>query len=262
MIDVQRPTEIRESELQAYLHNDTFALSQKMDGHRMIVKTGPIRCYTRQGLERDVPASVASALAGIDTEWIFDGEILDNTYHCFDILKTSKGDIRKWDWSQRQAILQAALSKREGIYVVQQVYGTQDKTAFFEKCVNASVEGVVFVKMDSPYRDGKGRNSLKYKLVKDVDCVVTDRGIDGKDNLELSVFRDGQPFVVGKVSALTGDGPKVNVGDVVTVSALYATPTGKLYLPVKPKIRTDKSPHECDYAQIEVIQTNKTIIEP
>ena len=44
-------------------------------------------------------------------------------------------------------------------------------------------------------------------------------------------------------------------------TALFDAVAGKLYLPVKPKIRTDKSPEECGYEQIQALQTNKAIIQ-
>ena len=253
-------TEVTDSELSTYLDNDSFAMSQKLDGHRMIVKTGPLRCYTRNGHDRDVPASVQAALGDIDSEWIFDGELLDKTYHCFDILSTSKGDIRKWEWADRQALLKAALNARD-IPIVTQHFGTQDKTLFFKKCQEAKVEGVVFARRSGKYKaSGRTQDVVKYKFFKDVDCEVIGKATGGRDNLMLGVYRGDELVEVGKVSALTGDGPRIQIGDVVTVRVLYATPSGKLYLPVTPRIRLDKRSDECQYEQIERLQTNKSTI--
>lgn len=262
MIDVQRPSELSLAEIESYINNDSFYISQKMDGHRMIVKTGEeLVCYTRQGLERDVPTSVAAALGSVKSEWTFDGEYLNGTYYVFDLISTPKGDIRKWAWCDRQAILQTIAKKVGNIHLVEQISGTSNKQKFYEDCEASTVEGVVFAKKDARYRSGKTPNLLKYKFMKDIDCIVVAAGISGKSNFMLGLMRDGEIVEVGKVSALTGDGPKISVGDVVTVSVLYATVAGKLYLPVKPKIRTDKSPEECGYEQIQALQTNKAIIQ-
>jgi len=259
-IETQLLTEATDGEVSAYLNNDYFAMSQKLDGHRMIVQTGPLRCYTRNGHDRDVPASVEAALGDIQSEWIFDGELLDKTYHCFDILSTGKGDVRKWEWSNRQALLEAALNTRD-IPIVTQYFGTEDKTLFFEKCKEMQVEGVVFARRSGQYKtSGRSSNVVKYKFFKDVDCEVIGKGSDGRDNLMLGVYRGDELVEVGKVSALTGDGPRVQVGDVVTVRVLYATPSGKLYLPVTPRIRIDKPANTCSYEQIEQLQTNKSTI--
>jgi ATP-dependent DNA ligase len=257
LIELQRPSEISEIELSAYLDNDKYSISQKLDGHRVVVQTGPLRCFTRQGHDRDVPASVREALGDIQSEWIFDGELLDKTYHCFDILGTSRGSVRSWKWTQRQAVLTAALQNRPGIVVVPQITTTAAKREFFDLCQSQKVEGVVFARTDAKYKPGRNLNTVKHKFMKDIDCVVLDRSINGKDNLLLGVYRDGQVVEVGKVSALTGDGPKVQIGDVVTVRVLYATNSDKLYLPVTPRIRADKSPEECSYDQITVLKTNK-----
>lgn len=259
LIKTQQPSEATDSELQFYLHNDDFAMSQKLDGHRMIVQTGPLRCYTRQGHEREIPASVRDALGGIESEWIFDGELLDKTYHCFDILSTSKGDIRKWEWHQRQAILAAAL-KDKPIHVVKQYMGTDAKTEFFERCKEEQVEGVVFARIDGKYQSGRSTNTVKYKFFKTVDCVVIDKRVGDRDNLMLGVYKDEEMVEVGKVSALTGDGPRAEVGDVVTVTILYTTKSGKLYLPTKARRRSDKQPSECLFEQVERLHTNRSTL--
>jgi ATP-dependent DNA ligase len=262
MIDVQRPNEISLTELQPYINNDSFSISQKIDGHRMIVKTGAkLSCYSRQGLERSVPKSIQEALESVSSEWILDGEYLDNVYHVFDLISTPKGDISKWAWQDRQSVLKTITEKVSGIKLVRQIDGTDNKQAFYDECVSSMVEGVVFAKKAAKYRSGKTINLLKYKFTKDIDCIVVAEGVNGKSNFMLGLILDGEIIEVGKVSALTGDGPKISVGDVVTVSVLYATVAGKLYLPVKPKLRFDKSPEECSYEQIQILQTNKTIIE-
>lgn len=257
LIETQRPSEISDLEINSYLNNEDYAISQKLDGHRVIVQTGPLRCFTRQGHDRDVPASLRDALGHIESEWIFDGELLDKTYHCFDILATSRGNVRSWRWSQRQTVLTAALQNRPGVVVVPQITGAEAKREFFELCEKKKVEGVVFARIDAPYKPGRNLNTVKHKFMKDIDCVVIDRNINGKDNLLLGVYRNNSLIEVGKVSALTGDGPKAQIGDVVSVRVLYATNGDKLYLPVKPKIRYDKSPHECTYDQLGPLKTNK-----
>lgn len=262
MIEVQRPNEISSTEIQPYISNDAFSVSQKIDGHRMIVKTGTkLICYSRQGLERTTPSSIQQALGSVSSEWILDGEYLNGTYHAFDLICTPQGDISKWAWQDRQSVLKTITKKVSAIKLVDQIDGTADKQAFYDKCIDSMVEGVVFAKRDAKYRSGKTINLLKYKFTKDIDCIVVAEGVNGKSNFMLGLMLNGEIIEVGKVSALTGDGPKISIGDVVTVSVLYATVAGKLYLPVKPKLRFDKSPEECSYEQIQILQTNKTIIE-
>lgn len=260
----QLPTEVSERRLEELLSNDRWAMSQKLDGHRLVVQTGPVGVYNRHGEERTVPKELAAALDWIDARWILDGEWLDNTLHVFDIISTSRGSVARWPWETRQKLLgdlipQIAL-KTNTVTLVQQVYGTEAKRELFDRCRENMVEGVVFALTDSRYWHGKRTEMVyKYKFIKEVDCIVRAKGLDGKDNLELGMFQNGIVVSVGRCSALTGDGPKVKPGDVVTVKVLYSTETGRLFHPVKPRLRTDKHPEECTFDQVEAIKTNKEI---
>lgn len=263
MIEPQLLKPAEDWELPYYLSNDNFLMSQKLDGHRTIVATNPLRCYSRTGLAVKVPPSLAnSSIASLDSEWIFDGEMLDGTYHCFDILSTPKGDLLRWDWNQRQEVL-TVIAERCELNVVRQVHGTVEKARFFQACSEAGVEGVVFVDKFSHYQSGKrSTTARKFKFRKDVDCVVTQIGVDGRDNLELGLYDpDGLLVNVGKVSALTGDGPRVEQGDVVTVTILYVTESRRLYQPVKPRIRRDKLPEDCTVDQLDQYIVNKQLLE-
>lgn len=263
MIEPQLLKPIEEWALSSYLDNDRYHMSQKLDGHRTIVMTGPLRCYSRTGLAVPVPRSLnESPLVSVPNEWVFDGEMLDGAYHCFDILSTPKGDLAAWTWTDRQAVLNAVADTAE-INVVQQISGKEAKTTFFNACKRSGAEGVVFIDSSSRYSKGKrASHALKFKFRKEVDCVVTETGLDGKDNLGLGMYdTHGNMVSVGKVSALTGDGPRAEVGDVVTVTILYVTKSKRLYQPVRPLIRSDKLAQECTIDQLDQYIVNKQLVE-
>jgi ATP-dependent DNA ligase len=260
----QLPTEVSEKRLEALLSDDRWVMSQKLDGHRFVVQTGPVNVYNRHGEERTVPKELDAALGWVTARWILDGEWLDNTLHVFDIISTSRGSVASWPWETRQKLLGDLIPKialkTEAVTLVQQVYGAEAKKELFDRCRNNMVEGVVFALADAKYHHGKRTDTVyKYKFIKEVDCFVINKGLDGKDNLEIAMYDDGSVVSVGRVSALTGDGPKVKVGDVVTVKVLYSTEAGRLFHPVKPRLRTDKRPIECTFDQVEAIKTNKEI---
>lgn len=260
----QLPTEVAERRLEALLSDDRWAMSQKLDGHRFVVQTGPVNVYNRHGEERTVPRELAAALGWIEAHWVLDGEWLDNTLHVFDIISTSRGSVTRWPWETRQKLLGDLVPKialkTDAVTLVQQVHGTEAKRELFDRCRDNMVEGVVFALTDSRYWQGKRTEMVyKYKFIKEVDCIVLRKGLDGKDNLEIGMFRNGAIVSVGRVSALTGDGPKVQPGDVVTVKVLYSTEAGRLFHPVKPILRTDKRPIECTFDQVEAIKTNREI---
>ena len=232
------------------LLDDSFAISQKIDGRRLILKTGiNINGWSRSGNPTDIPGIVMEAFSKVTPNWTFDGEIVKNVYHVFDLIEYSGTAISFKPWLERQNILNAVLQDFSPcVKIVPQFFGS-DKLRHYEDCMEIGAEGVVFSNVESRYHFGiRSKRSLKYKFIKTIDCVVIDKSINDKDNLVLGLYSsDNQLVEVGKVSALTGDGARYdfNINDVVTVKYLYGTKSYRLYQPVSPKLRTDKEPYEC-----------------
>ena len=249
------------SQYQTYLDSPAWAMQQKVDGWRMLLECGPeLKTYNRKGEDLDCPQEIRDAFSGLTTEWLFDGELLDGKYYIFDIIRIPTGSVKSWPLSKRYEMLSKLASKLGAVATVLPMFvSTEDKTEAFEKLRDSNAEGVVFKRLDGEYMEKKSTNFLKYKFVNQVDCVVLDTGINDKDNLLLGMY-DGKSIVeVGKCSALTGDGPLVKVGDIVQVNALYSTEGGRLYQPVKPKLRTDKTALECELSQLLEIKANKEV---
>lgn len=259
--DLQRPLDVNEAQLERLMTDDNYAMSQKIDGHRIFIQTDPLVTRTRSGEERDLPPDLRELFASFKGRWVFDGEILDKTFHPFDILVTPKGDIRQWPWETRHMLLLKLKGHFNGsVDIVRNAITTNDKRVLFDKCVANNSEGVVFARRDGVYRKRKTGSLYKFKFVKQVDGFVTAMNVNGKDNFELSVYDGDLVVPIANVSALTGDGPQLEVGSVVTVNALYATKDNRLYQPVKPILRTDKSALDCTIDQLDAIKTNKTVL--
>jgi hypothetical protein len=114
-------------------------------------------------------------------------------------------------------------------------------------------EGIIVRDQEAPYESGRRTSALrKAKFIKTMDVVVTARGRDGKDNLSIGVY-DGDRLVdLGTVTAMAGDGPTLQVGQVCEVRYLYAhlSPDGPRLIQVTmPRLRTDKLPAECTLDQ-------------
>lgn len=262
-IDSQKPTEVNKLQLEELLNDDDYVMSQKHDGHRVIISTAPVSAYSKHGERRDIPRRLARAMETVDRHYVFDGELIGSSYLVFDLIEIPQGDIRTRSWEVRQTLLEAiAPALPAPVRRVLQFDSPLDKREIFDKCVKSGVEGVIFAKRHAIYRGGKkNRNLLKYKFIKQVDCVVTDKGLDGKDNLELSVYdEDGTLVEVGRVSALQGDGPKVQINDVVTINCLYATKDLRVFHPNTPRIRTDKPATDCTIDQLQVIIKQDEVI--
>ena len=242
-----------------FLQSDAWGMQRKIDGWRCLLQTGgPVTTLNRRGEPLQCPDEITTFFTEFTQRWVFDGEILDGKYFIFDILEIPTGNITSWTLSRRYELLEMLSTKLSAPVNFLPLYtSVESKTNAFHSIQSSKGEGVVFKLLEAPYVQRRTSTSLKYKFVKQVDCYVTALGVGGKANMVLSMY-DGQTFVeVGKCSALTADGPKVKVGDVVQVDILYTTEHGRLYQPVAPKLRGDKLPKECSYSQIAENQTLK-----
>lgn len=235
-----------------YLNSDEWGLQQKMDGVRMMVeyKSGKVACcYNRNGEEIATPESIKD-YRGLS--WgVVDGEYLNGEFYPFDIVEGAQAFIDRHDWLTRM------MPQTIPLFI-----DHWSKTKAFNNLAANGAEGVIFRKLSGMYQHKRSSLVVKYKFTSDVDCVVLERP-DPKDtnaNFYLGMW-DGKQFVeVGKVSALTGDGPKIKIGDVVKVTCLYVSKTGRLYQPVTPKIRVDKKPNDCTIDQLDSLRPNKEVI--
>lgn len=254
----QLPSTIGINELDLYLKDDSWALSEKYDGVRLLVETFKNRgvtAYSRNGVERDFPGD-PSILTDLKPGWIFDGEYVDGKYVVFDCLKTPRGTICDQPFYERYRKIELPLkdhSEEGRLLRAPLSIGEEQKRGTLEQVRAAGGEGIVLSKLTATYGKGRTKALRKFKFVSEVDCVISARGLEGKNNFELSLYDEGL-VPVGKVSALTGDGPKAKVGDVVTVQCLYVTASNKLYQPVKPKLRFDKTATQCTFDQLDFLK--------
>jgi len=258
-------TELNDAALHNVLQSENFAMSQKLDGRRLIVETTglSVNGWARSGLECEIPKDIHSDFMRVRSDWTFDGELIKNKYYVFDILKYPGGDLTSNTWLDRQKLLNTVLTKfSDHISIVEQRINPSEKTALYNHCYESRAEGVVFCHIESKYLKGiRSTRCLKYKFTKTIDCIIMDTNVNSRDNLALGLYdNNGKLIDVGKVSALTGDGKyhKFQVGEVVSVEYLYATEADRLYQPVKPKLRKDKKPEECLMNQM--IKKGKKIV--
>lgn len=260
-------------ELDRKVVDDEYWLEQKIDGQRLLLDVGPThaRAFGRNGQAVEVPHLGPHGTGPFTSigSFIFDGEFLNGSFWVFDLLRVENldgGVALAHDepfWLRRQAlemlfdqvadvppsmklvpIFRSADRKRQHAVAIQRLGG----------------EGVVLKRRDHPYQPGKrGRLAMKVKFIKDLDAVVTDVGIDGKENIEVSLFNGRSMIPVGKCSTVGKQVPLP--GSVVEVRYLYALrpEMPRLYQPRLIRTRTDKSPAECTLDQVQF--TTKKVLE-
>jgi bifunctional non-homologous end joining protein LigD len=255
-----------------YLQNPDFGISQKIDGHRILLQkmgSGHVEMLNRNGkpythqklLPRLIETFPFDRMPG---GWTFDGELVDNVYHVFDLpfagaIGIHEGTPYRDRYLWLQNFMNLGIGDNPYVKLVPFIYETDiDKDRFFIKCLNNQAEGVMFRRLDAPYTAGK-RNPrlLKFKFVKTANVWISAINIGGKDNCELSVYRDLEPFPVGKASTI-GKG-LVQIGDVFEVRYLYLGPGNRLVQPRLMRCRIDADKQDCLFDLLE--PTDKTVIQ-
>lgn len=264
-----------ERQLERLLGDDNYCLEQKLDGQRILVR---IRDRKVEFLQRggnptakDMPRDlrlVMGALAG--DEWYFDGELVggsSGTLWLFDMPVALDSVAPTDELYFRKEMLDKFFERcfqgaTRHLAVLPTAFGEAEKRRLVERVRAAGGEGVMFKHLDKPYESGRrSRFVLKSKNRNDIDCVVLETKIGGKDNMKLGVYDEkGRLVPIGECTALAGDGGRIVPGDVVTVLYLYANDprAPRLYQPTKPMIRTDKQPHECTIDQL--VFTNREVL--
>lgn len=254
--------------IEQLIKESRWGLQLKIDGHRRLVHVGhsAVTGYSRKGTVAAVPPAIANMLSVFDADLWLDGELVGDTLHVFDLPQSTtygvrlgttlqtRVDVLTQFFNQGQQILGW---RRSGpLQRVPFVNGPVRKAQAVARWRRHGEEGLIAKDRGSVYQPGARSTSwVKNKFTRDADCVVGQFGIDGKQNFELLMWDPGtHNFVsVGECSRLTGDGPRVSTGDVVTVGTLWSTPGGKLYQPVKARLRDDKDPAECTTDQLATL---------
>jgi ATP-dependent DNA ligase len=264
------------AELPARCADGGWSITQKADGERCLVFVGAETfAVNRRGERMPLPRWVEQCLSSVSGDLWLDGELIKGKLWLFDMPQAGPPERRLLRPSDpyivRRGLLEDVFAQWNPPDTIQLLprggHTTEDRLLFVKKMLENGAEGVMLNNIHAPYEPGvRSRQLLKAKFVKQIDCVILDRGRDGKQNFVLALYRDGhigRDTEVGEVSALTGDGPSCNVGDVVTVTFLYTLiGSDRLVQPVTPKLRSDKAPEECTWDQLEGTYTTKEIILP
>lgn len=241
---------IEESELKELIWDDEWAMQEKKDGKRIMVKIedGVVEGSNRRGLVVSLPDAVVNSLKNLPSCKL-DGELVGEIYYVFDMLKC-QGKYDCYRFGDRHMALVLLLEKKLGpnAKIVPSYHGGVKKEEMFEKFKAANAEGVVFKKLDSSYEPGRpnsGGSQLKYKFYDTCSAIVTK--INQQRSVGLSMH-DGTE--IGNVTILPNfDVPRI--GDIVEVRYLYYNKGGALYQPCYLGARDDMSPEDCSMDQLK-----------
>jgi bifunctional non-homologous end joining protein LigD len=260
-----------------FLEHPNWAVEQKLDGIRICIQAnnGTVRVLNRQGQEtsKPIPRAIRQAMASLPGEWTFDGELVGYTFWIFDLLEApGAGDIMGWSWIDRRTMLDKLFATAPNIPACLRTAPWEsdpaEKMRFYAACLVRHVEGVVFKKMDAPYRDGRTTTWLKCKFQKTCEVVVTELNRNGKpESIGLGLYDtngklvecSGARLLPRFMGQFTAHDPSRGIdGTVIEVRYLYSNDGIKIVQPHILKIRDDKKPADCTQSQL--IMTTREVL--
>lgn len=236
-----------------------WLMQEKMDGRRLILRKTGVRVegINKLGVITAVAQPLVKAALCVDQDFTLDGEVIGNSYHAFDLIGFDGKDIRGAAAGDRIQLLSALGSQLIGtpIFTVETWTDTDDKASNLPRLRQGGAEGVVFKRIDSPYRAGRpnvGGHQFKLKFVATLSAVVA--RINDKRSVSVSLL-DGDQWVYVGDCAIPPNREIPNAGDVVEIRYLYATAGRRIYQPVYLGVRDDILPGECVVGQMKFKRT-------
>ena len=172
---------IDEQEVKRLLKDPAWAMQEKLDGRRVLVrKTGAGNPrHQSQGAVDWVcrHRSCVSASTSIPGDFIMDGECVGDLFHAFDLLEWDGEDCRTRPYQCRLVMLSNLLNRPDLTHIswVETATDPANKERLFRHLQAERKEGVVFKRLDAPYTPGRpnsGGNQLKHKFYATCSAVV------------------------------------------------------------------------------------------
>ena len=266
------------SDVPKYIADDKWFFQQKVDGIRsqLVIEGGKKPWFRSKSGDKSASSTSAKTLDPIlkllgdgvpagGTSYAVDGEALDGKWYVFDL---SIGEKDKTPWEERMARADAWVKAMNDAGIHQIVAlptarTKEEKQALFDAVRDNGGEGVMMKRKDAPYDyDRRVNHTLKAKFVSTADVVVTELNPGGKDSVKIGLHdENGNLKPIGTVTKLGKEAKigKINVGDVIEVAYLYATPDGTVYQPRIVRKRPDKQPKQAVMTQLRKV--NKEVLD-
>jgi bifunctional non-homologous end joining protein LigD len=252
---------IPEEQVDIYLNDDAWILQEKKDGVRQMAKKNKktVEGVNKKGLVVSLPTPVEQAIRNAcgEANAILDGELIGEIYWLFDMLSIGVHSYADKTYRERLEGIQEWLgdSFSDHLQLVPTAVGKASKKALYAKLKKENAEGVVFKRLDSPYKAGRpasGGSQVKFKFKGS--ATVRVRGLNNtKNSFQMEMLKAGDWIHVGDCTYYpTQYVPKT--GDYVEVEYLYAFPEGSLFQPICKEHRKDVDEGDCLVSQLKYKQ--------
>lgn len=259
-----------------YIADPAYVFQQKVDGIRgvLVVEPGKAPWFASKKGDRLVSSTAAKTTAPMlakmpatppgSPAYRVEGEILDGKFHVFDMVvvgqESTDYDTRK---AMADAWVEAVQDSLKQVVALPTARTTAEKQALWDKVLDSGAEGVMMKRRDAGYTGGQRvSHTLKAKITATADVVVMERNRGGKDNAVFGLRNAaGDVIEIGTVS--TGGKDKalgqIQVGDILELEYLWATPAGTLTQPRILRKRPDKNAN--DATQLDQLRVvDKTVL--
>lgn len=260
------------TELPAYVKDNNYVAQLKADGHRLIVQVdeGIITVLNRRGMPKTsgVSHALLAQFEGFGPgRWLFDGELIGAQFVLFDAIALGDTLTPASTFTERYDVLRVLYERvwqpDPKIVILLPVAVTADeKLALIAQAEKEQREGIMLRHVNGVYwPGGRSPHLKKCKFTRDIDAIITAVGIDGKDNVEVSLIDPdndrivpiGRVTSIGKFTLENGKRVPPALLDVWEVRFLgtYNPTAPRLYQPRLMRKRTDKVMSECLIDQLD-----------
>lgn len=243
-------TETTPEQAAEYIMDGRFALQEKRDGVRLLVRRqgNKFEGWNKKGEPTAVHPVLTSALRSLNVdEFILDGEFERPYFYCWDLLSAQGIDLSAYPYGERYKILQV-FRGCPTVTVLPCWTDEGDKERMVYEFRTQRAEGVVFKNLETAYRAGRAHQHFKLKFHQSATARVLE--VDPfRDRVSLEML-DGNLWRT--VCGLKVPNGAVRQGEFVEVRYLSGTRDKKLVQPIFLRVRDDVSQEDCGFEQVKI----------
>jgi bifunctional non-homologous end joining protein LigD len=190
-----------------------------------------------------------------------DGELLENSYVCFDLLEHDSTDVRPLPYSDRLLLLEYMSGEFSDQIDLAETAKGVTKAPFFISLKDRGAEGCVFKDKFAPFSAGRpasGGTQRKFKFCETATFIVT--ALNNQRSVSLSLYNEANELVPAGNVTIPPNFPIPAVNSLAEVRYLYAyRESGSVHQPVYLGPRDDVMPNSCSTKELKYKSQEATV---